>query len=226
MWPQGRGYCYGPGWLKMSAFQSTRLVYYESDNLLWKIYIQSACYIDFALLKNYTKVDTRVSMVVHCGLVMWYGNIDLFQHWIRKSLVAWWHQAINCTNVDLPSKVFCGIHPRVISRDMLMNLVCDMCLEIVLLTLQWRHNGRDSVSNHQVHDCLLNRLFRRRSEKTSKLCVTGLCAGNSSVTGEFSAHMASNAENVSIWWRHHVKLLLHPRGQWVIVGFFSTWSGV
>ena len=24
------------------------------------------------------------------------------------------------------------------------------------------------------------------------------------VTGEFPAQMASNAENVSIWWRHHV----------------------
>ena len=30
-------------------------------------------------------------------------------------------------------------------------------------TLQWRHNGRDSVSNHQPHDCLLKCLFRRRS---------------------------------------------------------------
>ena len=40
---------------------------------------------------------------------------------------------------------------------------------------QWRHNGRDGVSNHQSHDCLLNRLFRRKSKKTSKLRVTGLC---------------------------------------------------
>ena len=69
--------------------------------------------------------------------------------------------------------------------------------------LQWRHNGRDSVSNHQSHDYLLNHLFRRSSKKTSKLCVTGLCAGNSPGTGEFPAQMASNAENVSIWWRHH-----------------------
>ena len=69
--------------------------------------------------------------------------------------------------------------------------------------LQWRHNGRDSVSNHQPHDCLLNRLFIRRSKKTSKLRVTGLCAGNSPGTGEFPAQMASYAENVSIWWRHH-----------------------
>ena len=43
-----------------------------------------------------------------------------------------------------------------------------------------------------------------RSKKTSKLRVTGLCGGNSPVTGEFPAQMASNAENVSIWWRHHV----------------------
>ena len=69
--------------------------------------------------------------------------------------------------------------------------------------LQWRHNEHDHVSNHQPHDCLLKRLFRRRSKKTSKLRVTGLCEGNSSVTSEFPAQRASNAENVSIWWRHH-----------------------
>ena len=38
---------------------------------------------------------------------------------------------------------------------------------------------QDGVSNHQPHGCLLNRLFRRRSKKTSKLRVTGLCVGNS-----------------------------------------------
>ena len=45
--------------------------------------------------------------------------------------------------------------------------------------LQWRHNDHCGVSNHQPHDCLLNRLFRRRSKKTSKLRITGFCAGNS-----------------------------------------------
>ena len=44
-------------------------------------------------------------------------------------------------------------------------------------SLQWCHNGRTGVSNHQPHDCLLNRLFRRRSKKTSKLRIAGLCAG-------------------------------------------------
>ena len=46
-------------------------------------------------------------------------------------------------------------------------------------TLQWRHNDDHGISNHQPHDCLLNRLFRRRLNKTSKLRVTGLCVGNS-----------------------------------------------
>ena len=47
----------------------------------------------------------------------------------------------------------------------------------ILVPLQWRHNGHDNVSNYQPNDCLLNCLFRRRSKKTSKLRVTGFCAG-------------------------------------------------
>ena len=45
---------------------------------------------------------------------------------------------------------------------------------------------------------------RCRSKKASKLRVTGLCVGNSPVTGDFPARRASNAENASVWWRHHV----------------------
>ena len=71
------------------------------------------------------------------------------------------------------------------------------------LTLQWCHYERDGVSNHQPHDCLLNSWFRRRSKKALKLRITGLCAGNSPVTGEFPAQRDSDAENVSIWWCHH-----------------------
>ena len=68
--------------------------------------------------------------------------------------------------------------------------------------LRWRHIERDGVSNHQPHDCLLKRLFRQRSKETAELRVTDLCAGNSPVAGEFPPRMASNAENVSVWWRH------------------------
>ena len=79
------------------------------------------------------------------------------------------------------------------------------------------HNGHDGVSNHHPHDCLLNCVFTCRSKKTSKVSVTSLCAGNSLVTGEFPAQMTSNAENVSIWRRHHetfygeISWMLMPR---------------
>ena len=49
----------------------------------------------------------------------------------------------------------------------------------------------DVVSNKLPHHCLFNRLFGCKSKKTSKLRVTGLCAGNSPGTGEFPAQLAS-----------------------------------
>ena len=76
--------------------------------------------------------------------------------------------------------------------------------------LHWRHKDHDSVSNHQPPGCLFNRLFRRRSKKTSKLHVTGLCVEFTG-TGEFPAQRASYAENVSIWWRHHALIPHWPR---------------
>ena len=45
------------------------------------------------------------------------------------------------------------------------------------ITLQWRHNEHSGVSNYHPYDCLLNRLFRHRWKKTSKLRVTGLLRG-------------------------------------------------
>ena len=66
---------------------------------------------------------------------------------------------------------------------------------------KWRQKERNGNSIHQPHDCLLNSLLRRRSEKTSKLHVTGFCARNSPVNSPHKG--ASNAENVSNWWRHH-----------------------
>ena len=49
--------------------------------------------------------------------------------------------------------IFITWHPGAVSIRNLQN------------SLQWRHNGHNGVLNHQPHDCLLNRLFRRRSKK-------------------------------------------------------------
>ena len=86
----------------------------------------------------------------------------------------------------------------------IMGVITNPYHNISYLSLQQCRNECHGVPNHQPHDCLLNRLFRRRSKITSKLHVTGLCAGNSPVTSEFPAQRASNTESVSIWWRHHV----------------------
>ena len=120
-----------------------------------------------------------------------------------------------CTVVEklAVSSLFCGVIKPALSARRLrdinplrVDIFGGECISYHFSThisLRWRHNERDSISNHQPHDCLLNCLFRSRSKKTSKLRVTGLCAGNSPGTGEFPAQMASYAENVSIWWRHH-----------------------
>ena len=86
----------------------------------------------------------------------------------------------------------------------LVALVASLSTDIIQqMPLQSRHNECDGVSNHRRFHRLLNCWFRCRQKK-SKLRVTGLCAGNSPVTGEFPIQKASNAENVSIWWRYHV----------------------
>ena len=51
---------------------------------------------------------------------------------------------------------------------------------------------------------------RHRSKKTSMLHIAGLCVGNSPVIGEFPAQRASNTENVSIRWHHHVSTRVSP----------------
>ena len=148
--------------------------------------------------------------------------IKLGQRWFRHKLDDWWHQAIIWTNVDISSSVLwhlpdsnftmnsLEINPSHVFQD----YPCENYYHIshglmsyVLSSLQWRHNEREDVSNQQPHDCLLNRLFRHRSMNTLKLRVIGLCEENSPVTGEFPAQKASNAENVSTWWRHHVSQL-------------------
>ena len=60
--------------------------------------------------------------------------------------------------------------------------------------LQWCHNERYGVSDHRRLDGLFKRLFRRRSKKTSKLRITGLCEGNPPVTSEFPSQTANKAD--------------------------------
>ena len=141
-------------------------------------------------------VQKRVLLTVHiCRICCymysimnwWYTNCDrsYIDGKIQFHLTALW-----CIYLDL--LVFCPDFPRVSH--------CKHDARLIMQNaLLWRHNERDGVSNHQPHECLLKRLFRPRSEKTSQLSVTGRCEGYSAMTSEFYTQRASNAEkNVSI----------------------------
>ena len=72
------------------------------------------------------------------------------------------------------------------------------------LSLRWSHNGRDGASKHQPHHGLLNSLFRHRSKKTWKLCVTGLCRGiHRGPVNSPHKWLVTQSFHVFIWWRHH-----------------------
>ena len=76
--------------------------------------------------------------------------------------------------------------------------------------------GQDGVSNHQLQHCLLNRLVWRRLKKNSMVYVTLLCAGKSSVTGEFPVQMASNTEMFPF----DDAIMVNPTI--ILIGFFGS----
>ena len=83
------------------------------------------------VLKDIDVWERRLNLT-HCGLVTPYDDKVMGQHCFSYWLVAWWHQAITWTSVDL-SKMFCGIHVSAISQDLLKKLFHEMSLKIVPL---------------------------------------------------------------------------------------------
>ena len=64
------------------------------------------------------------------------------------------------------------------------------------MTLRWRHNGRDSVSNHQPHHCLLNRYSdadqRKHQSSASLAFVWGIPRTNGQLRGKCFHLMTSS----------------------------------
>ena len=85
-------------------------------NYIFKSFHSRACFMcifmhNMSMIKKWKQnYGAFQGKLIHCGLVMPYGDIDMGQHWLRQWLVASWHQAITQTIVDFSSKVFCGIH--------------------------------------------------------------------------------------------------------------------
>ena len=94
-----------------------------------------------------------------------------------------------------------------------------------------RHNERHGVLYHEYLDCFVNRLFRHKSKKISKLYITGLCGGgggggggNPPETGVFNSQGASNTEHISSWLRHRVfmTISIHLRNYFSALSLEST----
>ena len=89
-------------------------------------------------LKNFIAISSHQCKLTHYGLVTPYGDRDLGQHWPRKWLVAWWHQSITWTNVNLPSTRSSCIHSRVIFT---------WILKISTSTMRWKSTHLKSQSH-------------------------------------------------------------------------------
>ena len=119
-----------------------------------------------------------------------------------ENLTEWWHNEVRALSASWPYNYQVALpdilsaafwrSPGVFQNSYLRDMACiadgmsTMGPVVVAQQvvdpghpLQWRHNDHNCVWNHQPRGCLLSRLFRRRSKKTSKLRVTGLCVGNS-----------------------------------------------
>ena len=77
-------------------------------------------------------------------------------------------------------------------------------------SLYWRHYERDGVSNHRRLQCLLTRLCQAQIKENIKAPRDWPLWGEFTGDRRFPSQRASNAENVSTWWRHHVKHTIAP----------------
>ena len=85
--------------------------------------------------------------LTHCGLMTPYGDKDLGQHWLRQWLVAWRHQAITWTNVDLPSVRSIGIHLSTILQEILQPSITKISWKITSLKFLWNLPGANELKS-------------------------------------------------------------------------------
>ena len=70
----------------------------------------------------------------------------------------------------------------------------------IYATLRWRHNGRDGVTSLAI---VYSTVYWGADQRKHQSFPSLAFLRGSPVTGEFPAQMASHAENIFIWWRHH-----------------------
>ena len=110
----------------------------------------------------------------------------------------------------MPRQQSCRDMCKILHRSICKNLMRDSKFE---LSLPLPHNEHYSVSNYWRLDCLINRLFRRRSKQTSKLRVTGRWPVDSPHKGPVTRKMFPS-DDVNMWCRNR---MCNGPGTWNII---------
>ena len=102
-------------------------VFSQSTLVVLFVFSDSFCQHELTLIlawiNNYIHYKVWDSMtypfpsLINAAIEERYVNRDLGQHWLRKWLVAWRHQAITWTNIDLSSVSSQGINLRTLSLE-------------------------------------------------------------------------------------------------------------
>ena len=149
----------------------------------------------------------------NCCLVTLPGDKDTDQHWFRVRPGSCRHKAIVWTNDDLllmGAKEWDLIQNTFSFKKMhlifsITTLLVWFCLCEFYFALHYNDVIMGTIASQITSLTIVYSTVYSDADqrKKSNLRVTGLYAGYSPGTGEFPAQMASNTENVSIWWRHH-----------------------
>ena len=144
----------GPG-----PWQTVNAILWHFTNVIWQ-FEETRVFFDVSIpylvslwLPFYNAQSQKIPRV----------NLNIVLLWHFITLIKLQQSSYVTLSRPLPSLIFVVRHNNI----------------VVSCTLQWPHNECDGVSNHRRLDCLLDRLFRCKSKKTSKLRATGFCQGNS-----------------------------------------------
>ena len=153
----------------------------------------------------------RICPILSWMIIWWFGPTNSFEKFSRPVLKVCWLNEKKIRvggNLRHHGTLWCDVTVKTKGKKYIYPRKIDGLEQSHYLNQRWNYNdiimGAMASQITSLTIVYSTVLFRPRSKKISKLRITGLCEGNSPMTGEFPAQRASNAENVSIWWRHHV----------------------
>ena len=162
------------------------------------------------LHNNYNWIPASHS-TIHCTECYYFRKIFIkfeTRMWVDTSLHQWWNTSILiCYGVLTPILIL-HLHSKHLRNFQLFVYITHTYYSDAIISAMASQITSVSI----VYSTVCSGSYK----KSPNLRITGLCEWNSPVTGVFPTQRASNAENVSIWWRHHTRIFVEspPRHIW------------